>query len=293
MPKPAHSAPEAVAAKHRRIQREQDARDRTRARRKKREPGPVQAGARRQPAELPAQHIAKPGNEAELALEPRFVAPDYRGSGKLEGMVGDRSPAATPASAAPSPCCSRAKAPTSRSSTSSEHDDAEETQALRRGRRPPLPADRRRREGPRVLPARRWTEVVARLRQARRAGQQRRLPGARRSLEDITDERFDETLRTNVYGYFHMARAALPHLKQRRVDHQHRLGGRPRGQPAPARLLRRPRARSTPSPSRWRSNLIDKGIRVNAVAPGPVWTPLNPADKPAEQGRRVRHRTPT
>src|SRR5690606_17063542 len=33
------------------------------------------------------------------------------------------------------------------------------------------------------------------------------------SLLDITDERFDETMRTNVYGYFHMARAALPHLK--------------------------------------------------------------------------------
>ena len=38
-----------------------------------------------------------------------------------------------------------------------------------------------------------------------------------------------------------------------------------------------------PSPSRWRSNLLDKGIRVNAVAPGPVWTPLNPADRPAEE----------
>ena len=37
------------------------------------------------------------------------------------------------------------------------------------------------------------------------------------SLEDITDERFDETLRTNVYGYFHMARAALPHLRARRL----------------------------------------------------------------------------
>ena len=51
------------------------------------------------------------------------------------------------------------------------------------------------------------------------------------SLEDITDERFDETLRTNVYGYFHMAtrRAAAPEAG--RVDHQHRLGGRPRGSP--------------------------------------------------------------
>src|SRR5262245_53839538 len=87
MPKQGQSAPEAVAAKHRRIQRNQDLRDRAHSRRKTRKRGAVQAGARAQPAELPAQHIAKPGDEAELALEPRFSAPDYRGSGKLDGMV--------------------------------------------------------------------------------------------------------------------------------------------------------------------------------------------------------------
>ena len=48
---------------------------------------PVQAGTRRQPQKLPAQHLRKPGNEHELALQPRFLAPDYRGSGKLEGMA--------------------------------------------------------------------------------------------------------------------------------------------------------------------------------------------------------------
>ena len=47
----------------------------------------MQAGARHQPAQLPAQHLAKPGSESRLELAPRFQAPDYRGSGKLEGMA--------------------------------------------------------------------------------------------------------------------------------------------------------------------------------------------------------------
>lgn len=47
----------------------------------------VQAGPREQPHELPAQHLEKPGLEADMTLKPRFMAPDYRGSGKLEGRV--------------------------------------------------------------------------------------------------------------------------------------------------------------------------------------------------------------
>src|SRR5688500_16898511 len=48
---------------------------------------PVQAGTSQQPEPpLPAQHLRKPGRESELEEAPRFLAPDYRGSGKLEGM---------------------------------------------------------------------------------------------------------------------------------------------------------------------------------------------------------------
>jgi hypothetical protein len=49
---------------------------------------PTQAGLEKQPENpLPAQHLRKPGNEHELDLQPRFLAEQYRGSGKLEGMV--------------------------------------------------------------------------------------------------------------------------------------------------------------------------------------------------------------
>ena len=47
----------------------------------------TQAGTRKQPVRMPAQHLPKPGTEADLMLAPAFEAPDYRGSGKLEGMT--------------------------------------------------------------------------------------------------------------------------------------------------------------------------------------------------------------
>src|SRR6218665_981766 len=74
---------EATASAHREIQRKQDAAD-EKAGPKEKEHGAVQAGARAQPDQLPAQHIDKPGLEAELALKPRFLAPDYLGSHKLQ-----------------------------------------------------------------------------------------------------------------------------------------------------------------------------------------------------------------
>ena len=101
-------------------------------------------------------------------------------------------------------------------------------------------------------------------------------------FEDLTPEHFDATLKTNLYGYFHMAQAAVPHMKpgsaivntgsvtgidgsKELVDYSMTKGG----------IHAFTRALS--------GNLLRKGIRVNAVAPGPVWTPLNPSD---QAGRR-------
>ena len=99
------------------------------------------------------------------------------------------------------------------------------------------------------------------------------------SLEDLTEERFDETMRTNVYGYFHMAKAALPHLKRGSCIIN---TGSVTGLEGSAKLLDYSATKGAihAFTKALASNLIDKGIRVNAVAPGPVWTPLNPADSP-------------
>jgi NAD(P)-dependent dehydrogenase (short-subunit alcohol dehydrogenase family) len=99
----------------------------------------------------------------------------------------------------------------------------------------------------------------------------------KQSLEDLTDDELRRTFETNVYAYVRLARAALRHLK---------AGGSIIATSSVTGLLG---AKSLPDYSATKGainaftktlaqDVVDKGIRVNAVAPGPVWTPLNAAD---------------
>ena len=100
-------------------------------------------------------------------------------------------------------------------------------------------------------------------------------------LTDISDEQLERTYKTNIFGMFRVTRAALPHMQQGSsiicttsvtafkgqdvlMDYASTKGA----------ILAFVRALS--------GNLASKGIRVNAVAPGPIWTPLIPASFPAE-----------
>ncbi len=102
------------------------------------------------------------------------------------------------------------------------------------------------------------------------------------NLEDITAEQLERTFRTNIFGYFYMAKAALPFLGQggviinttsvtayRGSDHLLDYSSTKGAIVAFTRSLA--------------LNLARRGIRVNGVAPGPIWTPLIPSTFPEEE----------
>ena len=288
---PPRASPEqggqAVAQKQRGIQQQQDDKDAQKSRQSGQNPAKkqaVQTGERAQPAPpMPAQHLEKPGLEADMELQPRFMAPGYKGSGKLEGLTALITGGDSGIGRAVAVLFAREGADVAIFYLN-EHADAEETKRCieAEGRRCLLMAGN-------VKDSAFCRKVVEKT--VREFGKLDILVNNAAfqehadSLEDLTDERFYETLRTNVYGYFHMARAALPHLQRGACIIN---TGSVTGLEGSAKLLDYSTTKGAihAFTKALASNLIDKGIRVNAVAPGPVWTPLNPADKTPEAIRK-------
>ncbi len=114
---------------------------------------------------------------------------------------------------------------------------------------------------------------------------------ARCRIHGITEEQLVRTFRTNIFGYFFMAKAALKHLKRGGAILN---TGSITGLEGNAKLLDYSSTKGAihAFTKSLAQNLVERGIRVNCVAPGPVWTPLNVADKAAEQAAEHGKATP-
>jgi NAD(P)-dependent dehydrogenase (short-subunit alcohol dehydrogenase family) len=229
---------------------------------------------------LPKQHQDKPGDEHRLRPKPMFEAPDYKGSAKLLDMAAIVTGGDSGIGRAVAVLFAREGADVAIVYLD-EDKDAEVTRKAveKEGRRCILiPGD----VGDSSFCEHSVEQTVKAFGKldilVNNAAFQQHVA----RLEDLSDEQFEWTLRTNLSGYFYMARAAAKHLKEggsiincgsvtamfgskNLLDYSMTKGG----------IHTFTRSLS--------EHLLDRGIRVNGVAPGPVWTPLNPADKTAEE----------
>jgi NAD(P)-dependent dehydrogenase (short-subunit alcohol dehydrogenase family) len=241
---------------------------------------------------LPKQKLKKPGLEAEMRLRPKYEAPRYRAAGKLEGKVALITGGDSGIGRAVAVLYAREGADVAIASLSAERVDAKETQRVVEavGRRClTLEGDLTK---PRVC-ADLVKQTVAQLGRldilVSNAAHQNR----KTTLEELTDEEFDRTFQTNVYAFFRLVKAALPHLKP---GSSIIVTGSETGFEGPEML---PDYSATKGAIHTMTKslakmLAERGIRVNCVAPGPVWTPLNLADtgNPPEKVATFGKKTP-
>jgi NAD(P)-dependent dehydrogenase (short-subunit alcohol dehydrogenase family) len=262
------------------IQSRMDAKDKQAAKKKTPEKSPVQAGKKPQPQNpMPAQHLKKPGNEHELDLAPRFLASDYKGSGKLKGMAAIVTGGDSGIGRAVAVLFAREGADVAvlyldedkDARITKKHVEAEGTRCLTIAGDVKDP----------VFCEAAVKKVVKAFGRLDVLVNNAAFQLHSEKLEDLTDEHLQQTLQTNIGGYFHMARAALPHMKKGASIIN---TGSETGIFGSRHLLDYSATKGAihAFTLSLASNLLERGIRVNCVAPGPVWTPLNPADKKAE-----------
>jgi NAD(P)-dependent dehydrogenase (short-subunit alcohol dehydrogenase family) len=243
--------------------------------------GAMQAGARRYPAPpFPKQHQTKPGDEAALNPAPMYDAPFWKGSGKLDGMAaiitgGDSGIGRAVAVLFAREGCDVAICHLD------EDKDAEDARAA-------VEAEGRRAivlQGDVSDPGFCEAAVKATLDAFGRLDVV--VPNAAfqqhvEALEDLTFEHFDRTLKTNLYGYFNLVKAAVPHMK---AGGSIVMTGSVTGMMGSKNLLDYSMTKGGihAFARSLGTHLAPRGIRVNVVAPGPVWTPLNPADQQADK----------
>jgi NAD(P)-dependent dehydrogenase (short-subunit alcohol dehydrogenase family) len=230
---------------------------------------------------MPPQQQPKPGLDSRMDPRPRYQAPDYKAADKLKDKVAIVTGGDSGIGKAVANLYAREGADVAIVYLKAEQSDAEETKKAveAAGRRCLLiPGD--------VTDSKFCRKAVERTVKefgrldilVNNAAYQQR----QQKLEDVTDKQLDTTFKTNIYGYFYMAKAALPHLKRGSAIVN---CGSITGLEGNKTLIDYAATKGAihAFTKSLAQNLADKGIRVNCVAPGPVWTPFIPSGMPPEK----------
>jgi NAD(P)-dependent dehydrogenase (short-subunit alcohol dehydrogenase family) len=247
-------------------------------------PKTTRSSSRKPKPPFKPQHQRRPGLESKITPRPRFEAPEYKGSGKLDGRVALITGGDSGIGRAVAVLFAREGADVAIVYLPEEQSDAEVTESavVVEGRRCLLiPGDVCDssfcdQAVQATVDAFGWIDILV-----NNAAYQHH----QQSIEDITDEQLDRTFRTNIFGYFYMARAAVRRMQPGSAIIN---TGSITGLEGSGSLLDYSSTKGAihAFTKSLAQNLVEKGIRVNCVAPGPIWTPLNVADKPAPKAAK-------
>jgi NAD(P)-dependent dehydrogenase (short-subunit alcohol dehydrogenase family) len=239
---------------------------------------------------LPAQHQEKPGIEAKIEPRPKYEAPLYKASEKLLDKVALITGGDSGIGRAVAVLYAREGADVAIVYLPEEQQDASETRAAvkKEGRECLLiPGDV---SDPRFC-GKAVQQTVKKFGKLDILVNNAAFQQHQEKIEDLSEEQWERTFRTNIFGYFNMSKAAIPHMKPGSaiVNCGSETGFEGNKQLLDYAATKGAIHNFTKSLAQ---NLVDRGIRVNCVAPGPVWTPLNVADKPAKEVAKHGERTP-
>lgn len=236
----------------------------------------------RQPDEQEGARIEHPGTTGEMPQRPDHGEESYRGCGRLEGRKAVITGGDSGIGRAVALAFAREGADVLITCLPEEEDDAKETVRLVRdaGRTAvTVPGDIREEAHCRRIVDQAVAEFGRIDILVNNAAYQMAQPGG---IADITTEQFDRVLKTNLYAMFWMCKAAIPHMRPGAaiINTSSVQAFKPTGMLLDYATTKGGIVTFTMALA---ADLIDKGIRVNSVAPGPVWTPLIPATMPEEK----------
>ncbi len=241
-----------------------------------------------EPKSQPAQEQPKPGLESKMTPRPRYEAPLYKGADKLKGKAALITGGDSGIGRSVEVLYAREGANVAIVYLPQEQSDAEETKAAvekEGGRCLLIPGDVTKPEFCEQAVERTVKEFGKLDVLVNNAAFQE----DQKTLLDISNEQFEHTFRVNIFGYFYMAKAALKHLKEGGciINSGSITGMRGSKQLMDYAATKGAIHAFTKSLAQ---SLVDQKIRVNCVAPGPIWTPFIPttsAEKAEKHGQKV------